>query len=398
MVDKRMDEVLQLIREKPHNKAKLATIQNFAQYLLPTAGLRVEDATPWHVMSWLSWRDTHGRGKTIVHLLTCQFIGSATNAHCACPRRLKATYIAGLVSRLRSAYRDLGDRWEHRWAFSAGNPADSRAVDDYIHAVNTEQKAAGVTVSQASVMLLPKLRLLLFAMRSRLQVKGLPTMQFLLIVRDAAWFLLAFWSGIRGRQLGDTLLFHVRWDEVGRNIFIKCCAGKTIRDLSSAESFIIPSRDDDRDVCPVRSMRMYMRAAGSILPSSEASGYLFPQYECSQGVVRVVPGPISDGAINRRLEHYLRLYQMDAGETLHGFRSGAVLTRRFEGYSQEEAAAAIGWRTPSIGIHYAKFEEVLRHSGMTLAGIAALSVDAQSVLYMRTNALLGAAGAGPLSF
>ena len=180
-VARRLAEVAQLIRAKPHSKAKLVALQNFADFLLPYARTRVEEATPVHVVAWLAWRETHGKGKTIVHLVTCPFIGAPTVAHCDCPRRLKATTLSGLASRLRSAFRELGDRFTMPWALSMGNPADSKQVEVYLAAVTSEQQSAGVTVSQATVMLLPKLRTLLFAIRSRLGVFQLPALEFIRI-------------------------------------------------------------------------------------------------------------------------------------------------------------------------------------------------------------------------
>ena len=134
-------------------------------------------------------------------------------------------------------------------------------------------------------------------------------------------------------------------------------------------------------------MKAYMRAVRRLLPGETGNGFLFPQFVTVQGVVRCLEPFQMESLTGVWIHHYLKRYHIDAGETLHGFRSGAMLQKRFEGLSQAEAAAAIGWKTATIAEHYAKFEQVMQHSGFSSEGLASLSVDAQSVLYMRTNAL-----------
>ena len=57
-------------------------------------------ATPKDVVHFLVWKD--GKGKTMVHSDSCQFLGLQAKQTCNCPTRLSAGTVDSLIGKLRS--------------------------------------------------------------------------------------------------------------------------------------------------------------------------------------------------------------------------------------------------------------------------------------------------------
>lgn len=94
-------------------------------------------ATPKDILRFLVWKD--GKGKTMVHLDSCQFLGLYGSQTCNCPTRLSAGTVDSLIRKLRSISNALGRSgdWDDRFGF--GSPASHLLVKQYLKSVQTEQ-------------------------------------------------------------------------------------------------------------------------------------------------------------------------------------------------------------------------------------------------------------------
>ena len=69
-------------------------------YLIPPWQKTLFSATPKDVVRFLVWKD--GKGKTMVHFDSRQFLGLQAKQTCNCPTRLSAGTVDSLIGKLRS--------------------------------------------------------------------------------------------------------------------------------------------------------------------------------------------------------------------------------------------------------------------------------------------------------
>ena len=87
-------------RQKTHLESELSSFLTSCQHQKT-----LFSATPKDMVSFLVWKD--GKGKTMVHFHTCQFLGLQGKQSCNCPTRLSAGTVDSLIGKLRSIFNAL---------------------------------------------------------------------------------------------------------------------------------------------------------------------------------------------------------------------------------------------------------------------------------------------------
>ena len=99
-------------------------------------------------MTWVDCKDK--RGKTQVHLKTCEFLGQRGKQSCGCPLRLSYKTVDFYIGKLRSIFHSIGRDGEWDKRLGLANPASDKLVKDYLRLVTAEQLQARVTPKQAT--------------------------------------------------------------------------------------------------------------------------------------------------------------------------------------------------------------------------------------------------------
>ena len=147
--DKRIAEVLTVKFDSAYNKKKLKLWYSWACFLKRFNATPLT-ATPHLLLRFLALRDSNG--KTRVHSPECPQIG-LKNQSCLCPKRLAASTVANIVSRLNARYDTVfGDLFQ--------SPGDTPLVKAYLDGVLLEQARGRVMVKQAVLILFEKLYLI----------------------------------------------------------------------------------------------------------------------------------------------------------------------------------------------------------------------------------------------
>ena len=128
--------------------------------------------------------------------------------------------------------------------------------------------------------------------------------------------------------------------------------GKTLRDAYMAPQIC--------SECVVIQIRQYARFGLLKCMSlcQERLALTFPGVTDQKG--RIVDQPLTSSTAESRLKLYLRQANIDAGETLHSFRSGCALTLTFSGSNLADIMSHVGWSSPSTAQYYLKLSSVIR--------------------------------------
>ena len=112
----------------------------------------------------------------------------------------------------------------------------------------------------------------------------------------------------------------------------------------------------NRALCLIRAVGMYVAVSREI-GIDLSRGYLFRPTD-QKG--RIVDPPLTSSTAENRLRLYLRQANIDAGETLHSFRSRCALTLTFSGSNLADVMSHVGWSSPSTAQCYLKLSSVIR--------------------------------------
>ena len=115
------------------------------------------------------------------------------------------------IGKLRSIFSDFGRQGDWNRTLLLGNPAASLKVKQYLKEVTAEQLQARITPKQATPLFLDKLLLLSRHLEKRLLLPSLTPSEIFITARDQAFFKTLFFSGVRGRDLGQ-----VKTSEIAR--------------------------------------------------------------------------------------------------------------------------------------------------------------------------------------
>ena len=153
-----------------------------------------------------------------------------------------------------------------------------------------------------------------------------------ILVRDAAFLVVDFFTGDRASDLGRLSSNQVFRLSDREGFLIRLSFTKTVRRGSPREFVLVPFRDPD--VCPVLWLDYFVRACQA-LGVSLSGGYFF---RASDRGKQVGERPFLCWAVYNRLRVYLSETKLCNGETPHSFRVGLSNTLSVLGCSPEEIA------------------------------------------------------------
>ena len=210
-----------------------------------------------------------------------------------------------------------------------------------------EQAGLAVNPKQAVPLFFTKFKSLIGHFRRKIAANAsLSLVSKYILVRDAAFFVVDFFTGDRASDLGRlscNQVFRLRGRE---GFLIRLSLTKTVRRGSPREFVLVPFRDPD--VCPVLWLDYYVRACQA-LGVSLSGGYFF---RASDRGKQVGGRPFLGSAVYNRLRVYLSEAKLCNGETPHSFRVGLSNTLSVLGCSPEEIAQYLGWKSSDMARHY----------------------------------------------
>ena len=347
-------------------------------------GRTLQDAIPLDVLQFLVWRDLMGTGQTVVHSLDCEAVASASHHACGCPRRLSYESVRKIKSVLAAAFSKTVGRSEP-WSASTntGNPVEAPEVQAYVAWIHEEQAKAGVGTTQATPLLIDKLRVLCTHLRALASDPLATPFHRLEARRELAWYLLAWHSSIRNGQIGGTFIHSVIRTSDGRLLF-NWTWGKTVRDRARGPVAVSPYTADSA-LCPVKAIHNWVaaaRAGGWAM----TGGYLFPVIrkprasEALQAPLRMLEGQPGDAeAMNLRLRARLKQWSTYEGETLNGTRSGGALHLKMQGASASAVDAHVGWTPAAVPGDASRMQEHYTGESRVCGTVGGRSEGAQDV-------------------
>ena len=355
--DKRIAEVLTVKFDSAYNKKKLKLWYSWAGFLKRFSATPLT-ATPHLLLRFLALRDCNG--KTRVHSPDCPQIGLKVQS-CLCPKRLAASTVANIVSRLNARYRTVfGEHFKP--------PGDTPLVKAYLDGVLLEQARGRVMVKQAVPMLFEKLYLILCFLHRKLS-SDLSRGERFNTLRDIAFLSMQFFGGDRVSDLAETYTQDLKiLPSVG--LRVTHFVGKVLRGKSK-NTFTLPVVAE-RLACPVRALKSYVDGAKS-MGINLSTGYLF-RHANRRGLVPKTRVQYSHLA--PCLKGVLQSLCLDQGETPHSLRAGCALSLMASKTSALEIMSHVGWATPKM-LHYYARTDACRSSAiaakLALPGVVAAS-------------------------
>ena len=345
-----------LVEDKPHYREKCKEFDKFTSFVASRQDIRLRrssvfEALPGDVIDYFISRDVSGNGRTVVHKVDCETRGFSGT--CACPSRLSAETVRTMVSKIRTMFYELGCAGPWNAESCTGNPADSRAVNQMVVAVQEEQAKAGCMVMSARrrALLPEKLKLLVHAMEEeakRFQRQG-KLVDFIRRKQDIAWLCVQYRSMNRGAELSAL--------RIGNTVFgpNDCCVvfqftfSKIMRDGSSNE-FAVQAIPGD-PTCPVEALKEYVKLSRLYLrwDWTVEGAFVFASFGAS-GVRSSVP--VTAGAYAQRFQTYLVRAGLKEDETLHGLRAAGALTAALKGWTISEIMQQGYWKNPATALQY----------------------------------------------
>ena len=189
-------------------------------------------------------------GRILVHTQTCD------RNVCKCPRRLAVGSMDSLIGKLCAIYNKLG-------RFGHVNPVSHSLIKEYLKFTTEEQAGLAVAPRQAVPLFFTKFKSLIGHLRKKIAASvSLSLVGKYILVRDAAFFVVDFFTGDRASDLGRlscNQLFILR-DREG--FLIRLSLTKRVRRGSPREFVVVPFRDPD--VCPVLWLDYYVHSCQAL--------------------------------------------------------------------------------------------------------------------------------------
>ena len=354
-IEVRLQQLLHYDQATSYKKQKDSLQRELEAFLGALPGfVTLATVTPRDLCRFLIFKDK--RGKTQVHLNTCEFLGQHGKQSCGCPLRLSYKTVDSYIGKLRSIFHSIGRDGEWDKRLGLGNPASDKLVKDYLRLVTAEQLQARVTPKQATPFFVDKLTQLSKYLEGEL-ARSKSKLDRFIIARDQAYFKLAFFSGDRPGDLGQVKVPEILRFPNDDGFLFNHIWGKTLRDGDSNVFGV--RRNPQSVICPVKGVEQYVEVARE-LGVDLTKGYLFRPTTSNNGVQ---DSPFSSSAADARLKVYLKQMKADDGETLHGFRSGCAITLALTGADLSEIMEHVGWARRHTALYYLQLAKVLKHDG-----------------------------------
>ena len=332
-IQERFDEFQSVFRSKPYERQKSALEQQLFKFLGALSPPKiVTSCTAQDIVKFLISKDKSGR--TVVHSLSC------SKRDCSCPKRLAAGSVDSTLGRLRAIFNKLGRA-------NDSNPVSHPLVKDYLKFVREEQAGLAITPSQAVPLFFGKFQRLIAHLRDLCSGSvSLSSAGKYILVRDATFFIVDFFTGDRASDLGRLQSCNVFRLRDREGFLLRFTFTKNLRKGPPRSLALIKFAHSD--VCPVAWIQYYITVCQCLkVPLDQ--GYFFRTAERSGSVGSK---PFTGSAVNNRLRKHLSEAKLYAGETPHSFRVGLSNTLRLLGCSSEDVAHFLGWKSGEVAKRY----------------------------------------------
>jgi len=247
-----------------------------------------------------------------------------------------------LLGKLRAIFNNLG-------RLHNSNPVVHTRVREYLKFVREERAGKAIVPSQAVPLFFVTFSKLISFLRRSIEASAhLPVVNKYILVRDATFFVVDFFTGDRGSDLGRLLASQVFRLKDRKGFLLT----KTFRGDTSCPSDLEPVKRNE--VCHVSWIEYYLSVC-QLLSIELAGGYLFRTTDRRKVVSS---RPFLGCAVNNRLRKHLTEAKIDCGETHHSFRRGLSNTLNMMGCSPDEISRYVGWRNGDMVNHYTKMSTV----------------------------------------
>jgi integrase len=321
--------------------------------------------TPIDIVQFLMSKD--GRGTTVVHAASCpQWHCAAGQQTCQCPVRAAALGLKATRGALQGAFRDLGLTQEWNAATGTGNPVNSAEVRRFERLNLRHQALRGVRPRQAPLfgadVWRHLLRLVLhqwrMAMRAHAWKKGV------LYIRDALFYALMWYTGLRGRDvlrlLWQQLTPHALCKDVDPALLaarLNVVVTKTRFSPSTTRVLWIPHGNQFSHINNIVTLhqRTMVRVG---LQQAVKSGRMFRNVSPARGGTITLTTPLTWVNASLRFKMLLRAARIVVPLSLQSFHGSCARYDRDAGASREHTCALIDW-TPAMYHHYTDGREAM---------------------------------------
>ena len=345
-IAKRFQEFNDVFKAKPYQRQKSALERELLDFLASLSPQRdISSCTSEEIVKFLISKDKSG--KTVLHSRSC------SEVPCNCPTRLAAGSVDSLLGKLRAIFNNLGRLHD-------SHPVAHTRVKEYLKFIREEQAGKAIVPSQAVPLFFVKFSKLISFLRRSIEASAhLSVVNKYILVGDATFFVVDFFTGDRASDLGRLLANQVFRLKERKGFLLKFTLTKTFRGDTSSP-FVLESFTNN-EVCPVSWIEYYLSAC-HFLSIELAGGYMFRTTD--RGKV-VSSRPFLGSAVNNRLRKHLTGAKIDCGETPHSFRLGLSNTLNMMGCSPEEISRYVGWRNGDMVNHYNKMSTVAGSSSIS---------------------------------
>jgi integrase len=196
----------------------------------------VSSCTADDIIKFLIYKDKSG--KTVVHTPSC------SRRLCKCTSRLAAGTVDSLMGKLRAIFNSFG-------RLGASNPVAHPRVKEYLKFVRTEQANMAITPSQAVPLFFIKFQKLIDYLRKLIgNSQQLSIVNKYMLVRDATFFVIDFFTGDRASDLGRLKTEQVFRLNDREGYLLRFTLAKSVRKGQSRCVTLVPFTKCN--VCPVK--------------------------------------------------------------------------------------------------------------------------------------------------
>ena len=232
-----------MFKAKPYQRRKSALRRELLNFLASLSPPRdVSSCTSEEIVKFLISKDKSR--KTVLHSRSC------SEVHCNCPTRLAAGSVDSLLGKLRAIFNNLGRLHD-------SNPVAHSRVKEYLKFIREEQAGKTIVPSQAVPLFFVKFPNLISFLRCSIEAGAhLSVVDKNILVRDATFFIVDFFTGDRASDLGRLVANQVFRLKDRKGFLLKFTLTKTFRGDTSCPFVLEPFTNNE--VCSVFWIEYYL--------------------------------------------------------------------------------------------------------------------------------------------